>query len=706
MRDIFRKVERTILVVAFMLMSSAGVKAQTYEYWSGTKTFNKDTTISIDIRLNGNVVIDVASGFTVTIDGTISEEGGSRSLTKTGWGLLRLTAPDNSYSGKTENHHGEIRLRDAGNLLNTSEVSIVSGRFLFITDSTIVFTRTITGVGAISKWSKGKVILTAVNTYTGITEVGNGTLQIGDGTSGSIDSTASVVIASGTVLRFEPGADMTFSKVISGDGSVEYKGVEGQITLTLTADNTYTGTTTIEAGDLSLGYGTAAGSVAGNIINNGRWLFFRPANNLTYSGIISGTGGVSQVGTPILTLNGANTYSGATHIRGTLALGASGSIENSSRVRFIFESTKLDVSAGNKKIKDLQTDDNFPNSEVVLGSRTLTIGTSGQNDGGGTFSGKFTGTGNVTKAGTGTLVLTGESTATGTLTHNEGRLELSEWSGDYIQGANATLIANGEVTIGNTITLTGGNIFMDLTQATPSLIKVSGGFSAVGTTTLNITSNDVSNHVLMQVGLGMTTSSFALNMPGFEASLSATNERLFLTAKKIPTYTIIGEVTYNGNPLSGVSISSSNGNSSLTDSLGEYTITVDSNASVTLTPSLSGYTFTPEFITCNNVSGNLTNQNFTANGVGIVGRPQGSPVPQVYPNPVKNQLVVDYGRDGARPVPTEITIYNVVGQVVMQNVLPCKDAACHVPTVINVESLANGMYFLKIENQVIKFIKE
>ena len=92
-------------------------------------------------------------------------------------------------------------------------------------------------------------------------------------------------------------------------------------------------------------------------------------------------------------------------------------------------------------------------------------------------------------------------------------------------------------------------------------------------------------------------------------------------------------------------------------------------------------------------------------GVGIAGRPQESPL-QVYPNPAKNQLIIEC-KDGACPVPTEeYVIYSVVGQVVMRGTLPCRDAACHVLTTINVESLASGMYFLEIGNKTVKFVKE
>ena len=69
---------------------------------------------------------------------------------------------------------------------------------------------------------------------------------------------------------------------------------------------------------------------------------------------------------------------------------------------------------------------------------------------------------------------------------------------------------------------------------------------------------------------------------------------------------------------------------------------------------------------------------------------------KVYPNPAKNQLhVTDYDLQQSN-----YSIYNVVGQTLIQGKLQ-GDA-----TTINVESLANGMYFLKIDNKVVRFVKE
>jgi len=94
--------------------------------------------------------------------------------------------------------------------------------------------------------------------------------------------------------------------------------------------------------------------MAGNIINNG-YLVFRSNNQ--YNGIISGYGHIIINDNAVVVLNGVNTYTGGTYIKkGTLALGPKGSIENSYIVSFYnsIATAKLDVTAGNKKIKNIR----------------------------------------------------------------------------------------------------------------------------------------------------------------------------------------------------------------------------------------------------------------------------------------------------------------------------------------------------------------
>ncbi|QQE12601.1 autotransporter-associated beta strand repeat-containing protein [Planctomycetota bacterium] len=97
---------------------------------------------------------------------------------------------------------------------------------------------------------------------------------------------------------------------------------EGSGTFFLTNENTYTGGTIINGGTLQLGSDTSSsgwsGSIKGDVINNAT-LAFNRSNDLTYAGVISGTGQVIQQGTGSLTLTGANTYGGGTKVTdGTL----------------------------------------------------------------------------------------------------------------------------------------------------------------------------------------------------------------------------------------------------------------------------------------------------------------------------------------------------------------------------------------------------
>src|SRR4029078_3661263 len=75
------------------------------------------------------------------------------------------------------------------------------------------------------------------------------------------------------------------------------------------------------------------GTTGGNVTLGSATL--TTGNNLdtTYSGVVSGTGGLTKQGSGIFTLSGTNTYSGNTTINaGTLKLGASDVIADSSAV--------------------------------------------------------------------------------------------------------------------------------------------------------------------------------------------------------------------------------------------------------------------------------------------------------------------------------------------------------------------------------------
>jgi outer membrane autotransporter protein len=105
--------------------------------------------------------------------------------------------------------------------------------------------------------------------------------------------------------------------VISGTGQLNQNGIG---TLILSGNNTFTGTTNINAGTLQLGNGGTSGSLHGPIINNST-LRFNRSDVFTQVGTISGTGNLIQAGSGTLILSSTHTYGGGTLVtNGTLRL--------------------------------------------------------------------------------------------------------------------------------------------------------------------------------------------------------------------------------------------------------------------------------------------------------------------------------------------------------------------------------------------------
>jgi len=69
----------------------------------------------------------------------------------------------------------------------------------------------------------------------------------------------------------------------------------------------------------------------------------------------------------------------------------------------------------------------------------------------------------------------------------------------------------------------------------------------------------------------------------------------------------------------------------------------------------------------------------------------------IYPNPTTGELRIENGK--LRMENAEYHIYNVMGQTVLQGKLP-------ETSVINVASLPSGIYYLKLAEATVKFVKE
>ena len=285
---------------------------------------------------NGTLAFDRSDP--VTFAGAIS---GTGSVNQIGSGSTTLTAA-NTYSGGTLLAAGTLIAGD-NNALGTGALTVAANPAGTTLDNTAAATTlanaivldpsaslavagsnpltlagTISGDGALTKNGASTLILTADNSYAGGTTINTGTLQVGNG--GATGSIGTGPVLNNAALVFNRSGIVTVPGVISGTGSLTQMGVAGG-TLVLTAADTFSGGTTIASGILQLGDGGSTGNIIGSVDDSGT-LAFNRSNTVTFGGVISGGGGVAQIGSGTTILTADNPYTGSTTVSaGTLAVG-------------------------------------------------------------------------------------------------------------------------------------------------------------------------------------------------------------------------------------------------------------------------------------------------------------------------------------------------------------------------------------------------
>lgn len=331
----------------------------------------------------GDAIFDTA-GFDIRITAELAGAGG---LQKAGAGTLTLTAA-NSYAGGTVIEAGTLQLGNGGASGSVVGDVVNDGMLAFNRADSLMFTGTISGGGGIHQMGAGTTVLTAANTYTGGTTIAAGTLQLGNGgTSGSL---VGGVVNDG-LLAFNRSDSMAFAGAITGSGGVDQVGSGATV---LTADNSYIGGTRISAGTLQLGDGGTSGRIVGNVVNDGT-LAFNRSDSVTFAGAISGGGGVHLVGSGTTVLTGANSYAGGTTI-------SSGTLQIASDTNLGAGTGGITLDAGTLAT----TADLTSSRAVVLADAGILFAASGT-----TFAlnGQVSGPGALTKDGSGTLLLAGNS---------------------------------------------------------------------------------------------------------------------------------------------------------------------------------------------------------------------------------------------------------------------------------------------------------
>jgi autotransporter-associated beta strand protein len=265
------------------------------------------------------------------------------------------------------------------------------------------------------------------------------TLTINSGTGALNISGATSNLSNLTVNS--SASNNQISGIISGTASLTKAGAG---TLTLSNANTYSGTTTISAGTLSVTGTLGSGTYSANISNSG--ILSIGTTNQTLSGIISGTGALTKVGAGTLTLSGVNTYTGNTTVSaGTLAtthatntLANDGSITvNSGAIYQVDGTDTVGAISGSGSI-------------ILANDKTLETVVNSPH----TFSGVISGGGNLAKSGTSTLTLSGSNTFTGKTSILYRTLSISS---DSNLGTAPGSFVSDQLKIGNSATLSLGD---------------------------------------------------------------------------------------------------------------------------------------------------------------------------------------------------------------------------------------------------------
>ncbi|EOI9954088.1 autotransporter-associated beta strand repeat-containing protein, partial [Salmonella enterica subsp. enterica serovar Kentucky] len=497
---------------------------------AGTLILNAENTYTGGTTISGGTLVatnvDALGSGDVTDDATLELNtggtfdnaiGGSGNVVKSGADTLTLSG-SNSYTGGTTISGGtlvasNVEALGTGDVTNNATLELNTGGD---------FINNIGGTGRVEKSGDDTLTLSGSNTYTGGTLINGGTLV-----ASNVEALGTGDVTDNATLALNTGG--TFDNAISGSGQVVKSGDE---TLTLSGTNSYTGGTTISGGTLVATNVEALGS--GDVTDDAT---LELNTGGTFDNAISGSGQVVKSGDKMLTLSGANSYSGGTLISdGTLvasnveALGTGDVTNNATLALNTGGDFTNNISGSGQVVKSGDDTLTLSGANSYTGGTTISGGTLvatnvdalGTGDvtnsstlelnTGGTFDNAISGSGQVVKSGDETLTLSGSNTYTG------GTLI----SGGTLVATNVDALGTGDVTDNATLELNTGGTFDNVISGSGQVVKsgddtltlsgansytggtlISGG-TLVATSVEALGSGDVTDNAVLELNTGGT----------------------------------------------------------------------------------------------------------------------------------------------------------------------------------------------------------
>lgn len=362
----------------------------------------------------------------------------------------------------------------------SSLTSINNGGFTLTLNGTStntnIISEVITGSGGLTKSGTGTWRLGANNSYTGVTTISGGVLELTNpnnaGSTGNLGNTSSaasnLVLDGGTLRSVAGGNDATnrlFTLTENGGAIENSSGGTFNINATGTVATTGDGNRTL----------TLGGAQTGN--NYFKAILADPTVGKT---------SLTKDGAGVWILSGANTYTGATTINaGTLRLGGHDRISDSSAVT-VASGGIFDLYQYNETVGSLA---GAGSVRTTSSNRTFTVGGDNTST---TFSGVLDDTGtstlNFVKTGSGTLALTGANTYAGTTTISGGTLQIGSGGTTGSLASTAGITNNANLTFNRSDALTVSNAIGGtgtLTQAGTGTLTLDGPSTFTGAVSIN-----------------------------------------------------------------------------------------------------------------------------------------------------------------------------------------------------------------------------
>jgi len=393
-----------------------------------------------------------------------------------------------------------------------AEVIIFTGGTGNVSTNKLTLTAIIKGTATVlTKSGSGTLVLAGANTYTGSLIINAGTVEFSNGAAsqnlGNPTAGATNIILNGGVLRATATTGLIYGITVNGPAAID---LGSGVTLTQTAQgitgvSSATGLNTGLLQKTGLGTLTLAGTTAnsnlsieivGGVLNLGKSAIAvgetTNSNGVPYAALIVNNGAVAN-----LTGTGGNQIGDASSVvvksGGVFDVMGTGATVTTESIDGLAGTGTVRNTVGTLFTLTLGSNNSSNLSPYTLGAAAAGVGSTGLNNFGGVIQGNIA----LNKIGSGTQILSGNNTYSGSTTINEGTLKLGTTN------ALPSGAGKGDVTLIGDSTATGVAIGGSATVLAPGTLDLGGYNQAIN-------------------GLNSTTGGFVTNNPTAGASITNT----------------------------------------------------------------------------------------------------------------------------------------------------------------------------------------